>query len=222
MQVISLVKISGTANSVVIGWNVRPTDTARVLGYRIHVSPMDQYGARAQTFTVDRTTLQYQIDNLTPNTRYNITVDATTDGRYYHAGTSTEVKTESTPLKGLLTAPRVIDEQPTSVTLTWDALPGEIAGFAIEFRLSDGAWQQFRQRVPAHPGKRAYTQIVDQVLCSCRSCNHNKCISIKWDFSIKKLLSFNKSYFHLDSAKFAAAKGELFAENLSLNPVFIT
>ncbi|VDN18768.1 unnamed protein product [Gongylonema pulchrum] len=163
VRVVSLTKLGGTANSLLIAWNVRPTDAARVVGYRIHVTPVGQYGARPQTFSVDRSTLQYNIDNLSPNTRYNITVDATTDGTQYHPGTGTEMRTDSAPLTGMSVAPRVIEEQATSVTLEWNAPPGEVGGFLVEYRISGGAWQQYNRHVPAHPGRRVYTAQIDQV-----------------------------------------------------------
>uniref|UniRef100_A0A915Q6K3 Fibronectin type-III domain-containing protein n=1 Tax=Setaria digitata TaxID=48799 RepID=A0A915Q6K3_9BILA len=163
VQVISLNKLGGTATNILIGWNVRPTDTARVVGYRIHVTPVVQYGAKPITFTVDRATLQYNIDSLSPNTRYNITVDATTDGVHYHPGTAIEVRTDSGPANGLMVTPRVIEEQATSVTLEWNAPHGDVSGFVIEYRLEGGVWQQYNRRVPAHPGRRLYTAQIDQL-----------------------------------------------------------
>lgn len=163
VQVISLNKLAGGANSILIGWNVRPTDTARVVGYRIHVTPVLRRGAKPISFTVDRSTLQYNIDNLSPKTRYNITVDATTDGIHYHPGTAIEVNTDSAPLSGLTVAPRVIEEQATSVTLEWNAPDGDVGGFVIEYCLGDGVWQQYGRRIPAYPGRRVYTAQVDQV-----------------------------------------------------------
>lgn len=158
-----MTKLGGTAKSLLIAWNVRPTDAARVVGYRIHVTPVGQYGARPQTFSVDRSTLQYNIDNLTPNTHYNITVDATTDGIHYYSGTGTDMRTDSVPLTGMGVAPRVIEEQATSVTLEWNAPPGQVGGFVVEYRISGGVWQQYNRRVPAHPGRRIYTAQIDQV-----------------------------------------------------------
>lgn len=161
--VISLRKLGGRTNSTLIGWNVRPSDAARVLGYRIHVTPLLEDNAKPITFTVDRSTLQYNIDNLSPNTRYNITVDATTDATHYHQGTSMEVQTDSAPLSGSMVTPRVIEEQATSVTLEWNAPDGEVSGFVIEYCLDDGVWKQYNRRIPAHPGHRVYTAQVDRV-----------------------------------------------------------
>ncbi|VDN93409.1 unnamed protein product [Brugia pahangi] len=163
VQVISLNKLGGGTNSVLIAWNVRPTDAARVVGYRIHVTPVLQHGAKPISFTVDRSTLQYNIDNLSPNTRYNITVDATTDGIHYHPGTAIEVRTDSVPVDSLMVTPRVIEEQATSVTLEWNAPGGNISGFVIEYCLGDGVWQQYSRRIPAYPGRRVYTAQVDQL-----------------------------------------------------------
>ncbi|EJD74869.1 hypothetical protein LOAG_17881 [Loa loa] len=163
VQVISLNKLGGGANRILIGWNVRPTDAARVVSYRIHVTPVLQRGAKPISFTVDRSTLQYNIDNLSPNTRYNITVDATTDGIHYHPGTAIEVRTDSAPSSGSMVAPRVIEEQATSVTLEWNAPDGDVSGFVIEYCLGDGVWQQYGRRIPAYPGRRVYTAQVDQL-----------------------------------------------------------
>lgn len=164
VQVISLNKLGVRANSILIGWNVHPTDRARVAGYRIHVTPMLDHDAKPISFMVDRSTLQYNIDNLSPNTRYNITVDATTDGIHYHPGTAIEVRTDSVPLSGgLMVAPRVIEEQATSVTLEWNAPDGDISGFVIEYCLGDGVWKQYSRRIPAYPGRRVYTAQIDQV-----------------------------------------------------------
>ncbi|OZC05838.1 hypothetical protein X798_07187, partial [Onchocerca flexuosa] len=163
VQVISLNKLAGGAKNILIGWNVRPTDTARVVGYRIHVTPVLERGAKPKSYTVDRATLQYNIDNLSPNTRYNITVDATTDGTHYHPGTSIEVHTDSAPSSGLMVVPRVIEEQATSVTLEWNAPDGDVSGFVIEYSLGGGVWQQYSRRVPAYPGRRVYTAQIDQL-----------------------------------------------------------
>ncbi|VDN03313.1 unnamed protein product [Thelazia callipaeda] len=163
VQVNSLKKLDGTANSILIGWNVRVTDVARVVGYRIHVTPVGQYDARPLTFSVDRSTSQYNIDNLLANTRYNITVDATTDGINYHPGIGIEASTDSAPLTGILTAPRVIEEQANSVTLEWNTPSGHLGSFVIEYRLGNGAWQHYSRRVAAHPGRRVYTAQVDQL-----------------------------------------------------------
>lgn len=164
VQVISLSKLGEQANSVLIGWNVLPTDAARVVGYRIHVTPIEKHGAKPISFTVDRSTLQYNIDNLSPNTRYNMTVDATTDGTHYHPGTSIEVRTDSAPLSSSMVAPKVIEEQATSVTLEWNAPEGDISGFVIEYCLGGGVWQQHDRRFPAYPGRRVYTAQIDQVI----------------------------------------------------------
>ncbi|MCP9258789.1 Receptor-type tyrosine-protein phosphatase F [Dirofilaria immitis] len=163
IQVISLNKLAGGANSILVGWNVRPSDIARVVGYRIHVTPVLQRDAKPISFTVDRSTLQYNIDNLSPNTRYNITVDVTTDGTQYHPGTAIEVRTDSAPLSGLMVAPRIIEEQATSVTLEWNAPDGDVSGFIIEYCLGGGVWQQYNRRIPAYPGRRVYTAQVDQL-----------------------------------------------------------
>ncbi|CAG9530835.1 unnamed protein product [Cercopithifilaria johnstoni] len=163
VQVISLSKIGGRANSILIGWNVRPIDAARVVGYRIHVTPVLQHDAKPISFTVDRSTLQYNIDNLLPDTRYNITVDATTDGIHYHPGTAIEAGTDSAPTSGLMAAPRVIEEQATSVTLEWNAPDNDVSGFVIEYRVGGSVWQQYGRRIPAYPGRHVYTAQIDQL-----------------------------------------------------------
>ncbi|VDM23730.1 unnamed protein product [Toxocara canis] len=161
VHISSISRLGSTANSLHIGWVVKPADAARIGGFRIYVTPLGR-GARPQTFSVDRSTTQYHVDNLSPNTLYNITVQATT-GSKSHPGTSVEMRTDIAPLRGLLSAPRVIEEQPTSVKLEWDAPPGEYSGFIVEFRLGDGAWQQYSRRVPAYPGRRTYVSQIDQL-----------------------------------------------------------
>uniref|UniRef100_A0A915B8J5 Fibronectin type-III domain-containing protein n=1 Tax=Parascaris univalens TaxID=6257 RepID=A0A915B8J5_PARUN len=162
VHVSSISRLGGSANSLHIAWVVNSVDVSRVGGFRIHVTPLGRGGARPQTFSVDRATTQYRVDNLSPNTLYNITVQASSGSRL-HPGSSIEMRTDSAPLQALLSAPRIIEEQPTLVKLEWDAPRGEFSGFIVEYRLADGTWQQYSKRVPAYPGRRLYAAQIDQL-----------------------------------------------------------
>lgn len=51
------------------------------------------YGAREQEYMVDGNTYNYRIENLQPETDYNVTVEARTQSGY-HPGRSTVMRTD--------------------------------------------------------------------------------------------------------------------------------
>ena len=85
VTITSLNKIGGSLHSLRFAWTVRPTDELRCTAFRITVVPRDR-AEPPRTFTVDRNTMQYQVDGLRPNTVYSVTVEASTNARYYPVG----------------------------------------------------------------------------------------------------------------------------------------
>ncbi|ULU01578.1 hypothetical protein L3Y34_001716 [Caenorhabditis briggsae] len=159
VQVLYVRKIGGSENSLHINWDVRPDDKNRVTAFKIVVVPQDG-SQRAQTFNVDRATYQYRIDNLRPRTTYNVTVSAATH-KEMCGGTAAVMTTDAAALTALSMAPRVIAEEPTSITIEWESRNREAGGFIVEYRLEGGAWQQYNRRIPAHPSQTTYTATVD-------------------------------------------------------------
>jgi hypothetical protein len=82
VQITSLTKLGGTTSSLHFGWTVRPSDQLRCTAFRITVVPRDR-SEPPRTFTVDRNTFQYRVDGLRPNTVYSVTVEASTNAKYY-------------------------------------------------------------------------------------------------------------------------------------------
>ncbi|KAI6201513.1 hypothetical protein M3Y96_00850200 [Aphelenchoides besseyi] len=159
VQIMSLTKIGSTTSSLRFGWTVRPTDELRCTAFRITVIPRDRSEA-PRTFTVDRNTFQYQVDGLRPNTVYSVTVEASTNARYY-PGITVDMSTDAEAMFELRHPPRVIEEKSNSVTIAWD-VPGDsrCGSFMVEYRLDNGAWQQYERRVPCEYGRRTYTSTV--------------------------------------------------------------
>ncbi|GMS87185.1 hypothetical protein PENTCL1PPCAC_9360, partial [Pristionchus entomophagus] len=152
-------KISGNDKSLTVGWRVRPDDVSRVTAFKLHIMPQDGRSA-PQTFSLDRSTYQYRIDNLSPSTHYNVTVQASTN-REWCGGTSTLMATDAEALTAISGAPRVIAEMPTSVTISWDNHNRNAGSFIVEYRLEGGAWTEHPRRVPARPGQTTYEAVVD-------------------------------------------------------------
>ncbi|CAB3401714.1 unnamed protein product [Caenorhabditis bovis] len=161
VQVLYVRKIGGTENSLTVNWDVRPDDRNRVTAFRLVVTPQDG-SQRSQTYNVDRATYQYRIDNLRPRTSYNVTVSAATH-KEMCGGTSAIMTTDAAALTALALAPRVIAEEPTSITIEWESRSREAGGFIVEYRVEGRAWQQHPRRVPAHPSQTTYTATVDNL-----------------------------------------------------------
>ncbi|KAI6240848.1 hypothetical protein M3Y99_00392200 [Aphelenchoides fujianensis] len=144
VQIMSLTKTGGSTSS---------------LRFRVDLQPRDR-SEQPRFFTVDRNTFQYQVDGLRPNTVYSVTVEASTNARYY-PGITKDMSTDAEPQFVLSNRPRVIEEKSTSVTIAWD-VPGDsrCGSFLVEYRLDNGAWQQYERRVPCEYGKRTYTSTV--------------------------------------------------------------
>ncbi|KJH44141.1 fibronectin type III domain protein [Dictyocaulus viviparus] len=158
VQILTIDKIGGTENSLIVSWSVRPDDRSRVTSFRLQVEPLDG-SSRPQTFDVDRNTYQYRIENLRPRTQYNVTVQAATN-KELCGGTVVTMWTDEAPLTAIAIAPRVVAEEATSVTIEWDSKSREAGGFIVEFRLEGGAWQQSPRRIPAHPSQTTYSATI--------------------------------------------------------------
>uniref|UniRef100_A0A8R1HV11 Fibronectin type-III domain-containing protein n=1 Tax=Caenorhabditis japonica TaxID=281687 RepID=A0A8R1HV11_CAEJA len=161
VQVLYVRKVGEGENFLHINWDVRPDDKNRVTAFRIVVTPQDG-SQRPQTFNVDRSTYQYRIDNLRPKTTYNVTVSAATH-KEMCGGTSTIMTTSAAALTALSVAPKVVAEEPTSITIEWESRDREAGGFIVEYRIEGGSWQQYNRRIPAHPSQTTYTAQVDQL-----------------------------------------------------------
>uniref|UniRef100_A0A914W0E7 Fibronectin type-III domain-containing protein n=1 Tax=Plectus sambesii TaxID=2011161 RepID=A0A914W0E7_9BILA len=163
VQVSSVEKVGGTANSLEVRWNVGPADQARVQGFRVVVTAMDGSG-RPQSYTVDGATFRYNIEGLTANTRYNVSVQAQTQSGY-HQGRDVIISTEDSRVATLLSPPRVTDEQPSSVSIEWTAPPGDqtIQNYVVEYRMNGGAWTETNAPTPARPGKQRYTATIEDL-----------------------------------------------------------
>ncbi|CAI5445350.1 unnamed protein product [Caenorhabditis angaria] len=159
VQVLFLRKVGGSENSLKIHYDVRPDDRTRVIGFQIVVTPQDGQ-QRPQIFNVDGATYNYQIGNLRPRTSYNVTVSASTAIRMC-GGITTMMTTDAAPLTALAIAPRVVAEEPTSITIEWENRNREAGGFIVEYRVAGGPWQQHPRRIPTNPSQIKYTATVD-------------------------------------------------------------
>uniref|UniRef100_A0A914BWZ1 Fibronectin type-III domain-containing protein n=1 Tax=Acrobeloides nanus TaxID=290746 RepID=A0A914BWZ1_9BILA len=174
VQITAVHKISSTTTTLRFGWTIKPTDQLRCTAYRVTVVPKDR-SSPPKTFTVDRNTFQYEADRLQPGTVYSVTVEAgmgeryspgvtvdmSTDADRPSMGVTVDMSTDADRPSMVETAPRVIEEKATSVTIAWDVpQPISCSSFLVEYRLDNGVWQQYDRRVPCDPGRRSYTSTV--------------------------------------------------------------
>ncbi|CAJ0579194.1 unnamed protein product, partial [Mesorhabditis spiculigera] len=159
VKVQSVTKTGSTDRSLSIRWEVAQEDIPRVTGFRLYVEPLDR-SDRPMTFTVDSRTFNYRIDTLRPRTAYNVSVQACTQ-KECCVGTSATMSTDAAQLQALSVAPRIIAEEATSITIEWNSNSREASGYIVEYRLENGAWQQYPRRVPGNPSQTTYTATVD-------------------------------------------------------------
>lgn len=99
MRVLNIQQLRSTDNSLEVSWTVGPSDQSRVRGFRIMVHPLRDH-QRMQQYTVDGSVYQYHLEGLTPNTQYNVSIQARTDSGF-HDGTSKTMTTEDSSKYGI-------------------------------------------------------------------------------------------------------------------------
>ena len=163
VHIVSVEKVGGTSTSLEVKWNVRPSDQARVQGFRLVITPADA-SSGPQSYAVDGSTYRYLIDGLRANTRYNVSVQARTQTGY-HQGRDVFLTTDDERVSGVLGAPRVVDEQASSVTIEWSPPSNDrnIENYIVEYRVGGGAWIAHDRRVPSRIGQRKYTATVENL-----------------------------------------------------------
>uniref|UniRef100_A0AC35UE32 Protein-tyrosine-phosphatase n=1 Tax=Rhabditophanes sp. KR3021 TaxID=114890 RepID=A0AC35UE32_9BILA len=162
VPIASLYKISSTTTSLTFGWKVEVFDLTRCTSFRITVAPTDGRG-HPQTYTVDKDTKQYTSTNLRPNTLYRVSVEAVTIG-ITSPGKSVDMSTDAEKMLELAYRPKVIEEKPSTITIQWDVdFSSKCANFVIEYKIENGAWQDYERVVPCNPGKRTYIATVENL-----------------------------------------------------------
>ncbi|CAD5222389.1 unnamed protein product [Bursaphelenchus xylophilus] len=162
VKILSLTKTGGSTSSLRFAWTVTQSDLLRCTAFRITVTPRDR-SEPPRTFTVDGHTFQYQVDGLRPNTVYAVTVEASTNARYY-PGVTVDMSTDAEQIFGVDQRPRIIEEKSSSITLGWDVSSRiRCSNFIVEYKLENGAWQQYDRRVPCDHGRTSYTSTVQNL-----------------------------------------------------------
>ncbi len=112
-------------------------------------------------FTVDASQTEYLIDNLEPDTPYNITVQAGTS-RGFGPGASTRHSTDPFRLPIVVNPPILTPVGSDQLTAEWTGVSDpkdRIRGYILEFRRAeDPAWQEFEGIISHSNVKRTYLE----------------------------------------------------------------
>uniref|UniRef100_A0A914QG08 Fibronectin type-III domain-containing protein n=1 Tax=Panagrolaimus davidi TaxID=227884 RepID=A0A914QG08_9BILA len=152
--------IEKTDHSLHIRW-IPPVDPhGHVKQYRINIRPSDEPNSKPETYHVDHPTLQYLLDNLQPETTYNISLSAGTK-RGYGPEIWTQYTTDAFKVPSLLSAPVVTPEGAHVLNVQWNGAidaKNRINGYIVEIRTSDNpTWAEYGGVTRHEPGKRVYT-----------------------------------------------------------------
>uniref|UniRef100_A0A915DKV5 Fibronectin type-III domain-containing protein n=1 Tax=Ditylenchus dipsaci TaxID=166011 RepID=A0A915DKV5_9BILA len=127
---------------------------------RITVVPRDR-SEHPRVFNVDRNTFQYDVHNLRPNTVYSVTVEASTNN-LFHPGLT--VTCPPTPSNSSVC--RIVREssrkRPLLLPLLDVSPTIKCSSFLVEYRLDNGAWQQYERRVPCDQAVRPTLPVQNQ------------------------------------------------------------
>uniref|UniRef100_A0AC34QKY1 Fibronectin type-III domain-containing protein n=1 Tax=Panagrolaimus sp. JU765 TaxID=591449 RepID=A0AC34QKY1_9BILA len=156
--------IEKTDHSLHIRW-IPPLDPkGHIIQYKINIKPSDERNAEPDTYHVDHPTLQYLLDNLQPETTYNISLSAGTK-RGYGPEIWTQYTTDAYKVPSLLTAPIVTAEGAHVLNVQWNGVidsNNRISGYIIEIRTSDNpVWTESGETVRHESGKRTYNGRID-------------------------------------------------------------
>uniref|UniRef100_A0A7E4VM27 Fibronectin type III domain protein n=1 Tax=Panagrellus redivivus TaxID=6233 RepID=A0A7E4VM27_PANRE len=151
--------IEKTDHSLHIRW-IPPVDPhGHITQYRINIKPSNDPNAQAESYNVDHPTLQYLLDNLQPETTYNISLSAGTK-RGFGPEIWTQYTTDAFKVPTLVNAPIVTAEGAHILNVQWNGVvdtKNRVQGYIIEIRTSDNpAWTEFGGIVRHETGKRTY------------------------------------------------------------------
>ncbi|CDW52276.1 protein sidekick [Trichuris trichiura] len=156
--------IGKTDSSLSISW-LPPEDVhGRITGYKVTVDVMSQKtttGTVTKTFPVPHPRTELTIENLEPDTPYNITVQASTS-RGYGPGTSTIYSTDSTVVPPLVVPPTAVGQTSNCIKISWTPSvysPQKLLGYIVEYRkYNEYIWHEFDGVVKHDSTKTTFTE----------------------------------------------------------------
>lgn len=151
--------IAKTDHSLHVRWIPPPDPHGHITQYRLTYSVAEP-GASRETVTVDHPKLDYLIDNLNPETTYNISL-AAGSRRGFGPEISTRYTTDPFRVPSVINAPIVTPEGAHTLNVEWTGVvdpKNRIHGYLVELRTSDSpTWTESGDGVVRHePGKRTY------------------------------------------------------------------
>ncbi|VDP03059.1 unnamed protein product [Soboliphyme baturini] len=162
-----LTLLEKTDTSMKVSWHP-PEDPSHVItGYKVTADVMSQrpmVRKLTKSLTVNSSTTVLLLENLEPDTAYNVTVQAMTN-RGYGSGVWTVYSTDPAVIPSLSAPPVITDREPDSITLQWDPITSlmqsRVVGYLLEYRKYDeSAWQEYNGIVKHDSMKMKYTDRV--------------------------------------------------------------
>jgi hypothetical protein len=159
--------IAKTDVSLHIRW-VPPDDPfGHITQYKVSVVSMEDPNAQPKSYLVDAPITEYFIDNLSPETSYNVSLSAGTK-RGFGPVIWTRYSTDPFKVPTVANAPLVSPDGANALDVEWSGVfdsKNRIKGYLIEFRRGDDpTWQEYNGIVDHDSVKRTYLRKASIVL----------------------------------------------------------